>query len=149
MDTDNLLTLLVLAIGVFVYWRKGGNSAASEVIEMYKNRDTLQDKQLTDIKHQLERQTGEIGRLNGVIEEKDKRLQILEDIAKNRNPEMAEFMRYITKVAAESEKRMAKTDEMMAAFEQLPGILVEIRDFMQKTNEHFADHSVTARNRKV
>lgn len=141
---DNLLTLFVLAIGVFVYWRKGGNSAASEVIEMYKNRDTLQDKQLTEIKNQLERQTGEIGRLNGVIEEKDKRLQILEDIAKNRNPEMTKFMEYITKVASESESRMMKQDELMSTFEQLPGILKEIRDFMQKMNNHFAEHTVTA-----
>ena len=41
-----------MAAGIFVFWRKGGNTAASEVIAIYKARDEMNDKTLTEIKGQ-------------------------------------------------------------------------------------------------
>lgn len=137
MDANTLLIFVGMIAGIFVYWKKGGNQASSDVIAMYKARDELQDKDRKEMRDQISSMTGKIGRLEGIIEEKDKRIKILESVDIARNPAMLKFMEYITRVTERSEKYMDFTEKES---QQIMSILVEIKTFMGNINSHMEQH---------
>lgn len=129
MDFNSVLLTVGLIAGIFVYWRKGGNQASAEVLAMYKARDELADKERIEMKEKISTMTGEIGKLKGILEEKNKRIDLLEAVVQGRNPEMVKFMQDLTKVSKESEA-------FMTSFKDLPAILGEIKTFMHNINQH-------------
>lgn len=139
MDANTLLLFAGMIAGIFVYWKKGGNQASVDVISMYKARDEVQDKDRKEMRDQISTMTGKIGRLEGIIEEKDKRIKILENVDITRNPVMLKFMEYITKVTERSEKYMDFTEKES---QQIMSILVEIKTFMGSINQHMEQHKV-------
>jgi hypothetical protein len=120
---------------MFIYWKKGGVQATNEVVAMYKARDELQDKERKEMRAQITDMTGKIGRLEGIIEEKDKRIKILENVDIGKNPLLLRFMEKLMKTADESE-------QFMAAFAELPAILGEIKTFMESINKHMEQSKV-------
>lgn len=139
MDTNSVLLFVGMVAGLFIYWKKGGVQASNEIIAMYKARDELQDKERKEMSKQLHEMTEKIGRLSGIIEEKDKRIKILESVDITRNPAMLKFMEYLTKVAERSEQYMDFTEKES---NQVMGILVEIKTFMGNINQHMELHRV-------
>lgn len=129
MDANSVLIFIGMIAGMYVYWRKGGNQASSEIISMYKARDEIQDKERKEMRDSISNLTGEVGRLKGLIEEKDKRIAILESVDIQRNPVMAKFIKRMEGAAEESEA-------FMMAFKDMPQILGEIKTFMEKINAH-------------
>lgn len=129
MDANTLLLFVGMLTGIFVYWKKGGNQASAEVLAMYKARDELNDKEREDMKNRIHVLTGDVGKLRGIIEEKNKRIDLLESIVQGRNPEMLKFMQDLTKSARESE-------DFMKSFKDVPQILGEIKTFMHSINTH-------------
>lgn len=133
MDVNSVLIFVGIVAGLIVYWKQGGNKASADVIAMYKARDEIQDKQRKELSDQVNALTGEVGRLRGLMEEKDKRIQILESVDINRNPVMAKFIKRMETAAEESET-------FMSAFKDMPQILSEIKTFMEKINAHMEVH---------
>lgn len=130
MDLNSLLLMFGIASGIFLYWKRGGNQANTDILSMYRARDELQDKERKEMKDQIINMTTEIGRLTGLIEEKDKRIAILESVDISKNPVIDK----IAKAASESE-------EFIRAFRDLPRILSEINKSMHSINEHMAKNT--------
>lgn len=137
MDGNSVLIFVGMVAGLYVYWKRGGVQASGEVISMYKARDELQDKERKEMRTQISDMTGKIGRLEGIIEEKDKRIKVLESVDISRNPVMLKFMEYLTKVADRSEKYMDFTEKES---QQVMSILAEIKTFMGNINSHMEQH---------
>lgn len=128
---------LVAAI-VFFQFRRGSSQVSAEVINTYKLRvEQLSEDNKTLSKNQHEN-TSKIGRLEGILEEKNKELTRVQDILKDRNPETQKFMQYLTDVAQQSQKYMERDDKRS---DQLGEIFTEIRDSMRAINQHMADHT--------
>lgn len=79
--------------------RSGNNEITKEVIQNYKNLDEQQKSNIQECRdnlvgatksmHELELRTNErIANLEGVVSEKDKQLQTLNQIVANRNPDL-------------------------------------------------------------
>jgi hypothetical protein len=83
-------------IGQFFLFKNKTGTVTRDVIETYKTRiDQLEQR--VSICESLHRDNlGEIGRLKGVSEEKDKRITILESVDLKRNPELLIFMKETT-----------------------------------------------------
>ncbi len=80
-------------------WRSGSGAISKEVITNYATLDTQQKDNIKECRdnlvgatkamHELELRTNErISNLEGVVSEKDKQLQTLNQIVANRNPEL-------------------------------------------------------------
>lgn len=134
MDANTLLLFVGMIAGIFVYWRKGGNQATSEVLSMYKSRDELQDKQRKEMMEQVHTLTAEVGRLNGILSEKEARIKILESVDVGRNPAIMQFMEKLNKTADESAL-------FMLSFKDLPQMMANINTNLQALNEHMAKHA--------
>lgn len=129
MDTNTILIIVGFLGYSFVNWRKGGAQASSDVIALYKARDEVQDKQHKENKDQINFLTGEVGRLKGMLEEKDRRIATLERVDISHNPIMMAFMARM--------ETSAKDHEIFRdSFKDTPHILSEIKTFMSKINEH-------------
>ena len=131
MDANTVLLFIGMIVGIFVYWKKGGNQATTEVLAIYKSRDELQDKQRTEMMDQIHTLTGEVGRLNGILSEKEARIKILESVDVGRNPVLMQFMEKLTKTALDSEI-------FMAGFKDLPQMLNEINTSLHALNAQMA-----------
>lgn len=129
MDFNSVLLTVGMLVTLVAFWKKGGNQASSDVIAMYKARDEIQDKERKEMRDSISALTGEVGRLKGLIEEKDKRIAILEGVDINKNPVMAKFIKRMENAAEESEA-------FMNAFKDMPQILSEIKTFMGAINAH-------------
>lgn len=134
MDVNTVMTAIAILAAAFLYWRKGGNQASAEVIATYKVQVDQLKEAVHDLKERADRQSDEIGQLKGRLAEKNDRIKDLEAILQGRNPEMVQFMQYLTKVAKQSEEHMKN-------YGTLPAVLLEVRDFMHNMNEHFAQHT--------
>lgn len=143
MDNNTFQTILMLVGlcgGVYAMWKRSGNQVITEVLKAYE----IQVKQLKERVETCEglhrENLNERGKMQGVIQEKDKRIAVLEAIATNKNPEMNDFMMYITRVAKSSETYMKESEKFMQV---LPDVLTEIKDFMHKLNQHMITTSST------
>ncbi len=136
--------ILVALAGVIVYWKKGGNKADGDLISRYEARDKLNSTDMTEMKRQIHDQQKDIGRLNGILEEKDKQIAILQSVDLTKNNALAEFMKYTTGVSQKAdgfmEKSSAREDKILLALQEVSVGLIKIGDFMQKINDHFAEH---------
>lgn len=133
MDANTALLIIGFIGYAVVNWKKGGNQASADVIALYKARDEVQDKQHKENKDQINYLTGEVGRLRGLIEEKDKRIATLEQVDISRNPVMLQFIEKINKSADENAA-------FINGFKDLPSIMIEIKTFMSNINAHMEKH---------
>ena len=131
MDANTFLLGIGMAAMIFLQWKNGANKAGSETVALYKARDEVQDKESKRKDEQIDKLTHEVGKLSGILEEKERRIKTLEQVDISRNPVMLAFMQKLTKTAEESET-------FMVAFKDLPSILGEIKTFMGAINEHMA-----------
>lgn len=99
MDINTIALLAQGAAMIFFMWRTGANKASGEVINTYKERVVQLSQQVANL-------TSELGRLNGILQEKDERMKVLEAIATNRNPELEAFMKYMIKVGGDAGQYM-------------------------------------------
>lgn len=146
MDLGNIpsyLTLIVVIAGVIVYAKKGGNKASSEAniaLLQVADANKLQIEQLqkrVEVCEGLHRENlGEIGRLKGVNEEKDKRISILENVRATLDPETAKILAYIGTVAKNSESFMANSqareDKILAALERVGNFMESLTQRMEE-----------------
>lgn len=147
MDANTWVMLIGIAVGLVVYWKKGGNQASSDAnsaLMQVTSANKLQIEQMSDkIKGLEDRERlnlGEIGRLNGVVSEKEARIKILENVRATLDPETAKILTYIGSVAKNSESFMTKSDGREDAILKA---LTRISEFMQKINDHMDKaHSV-------
>lgn len=133
MDANAVLMTFGMVIGLFIYWRQGGNKASSEVLAIYKNRDELQDKQRKEMSDRIHELTQEVGRLNGVLSEKEARIKILESVDVSRSPVLMQFMEKLNKSADESAL-------FMLTFKDLPQMMQKVNDSLQKIDAHLVTH---------
>ncbi len=134
MDFNSVLLFVGMVAGLFVYWRTNGNKASAEVLSIYKNRDELQDKQRKEMMEQVHTLTAEVGRLNGVLSEKENRIKILESVDISRSPVMMQFMEKLNKTADESAV-------FMLTFKDLPQMMQNINTSLATMNEHLVKHA--------
>lgn len=118
--------MVVMTVAFFVmYWKKGGreaekdlNTTTQEVIATYKEQVNQLKEQVNQYREDMHKLTIEIGRLTGVIEEKDKNNRELKDLLLGRNPEMDNFF----KTAAPSLK---KVEEFMGEISSYMKITID------------------------
>lgn len=81
----NNIGLFTLGLAfILVYWKKGGNAAAKDVIDTLKEQHELNLEKITDLNNKL-------GSLQGELKEKDKRIDLLEKLVKIA-PEQQQYM---------------------------------------------------------
>lgn len=124
MELNSLLTLLaILAFGasnIYVQWRMGGNSASQIVINAYKEQVALQDKKISELTHT-------VGSLQGQLQEKDKRITLLQELASGNTPEMSLFMKSMLTYTVNSKTYMETSTKTMVKVEKcLEGIQKEM-----------------------
>jgi len=106
MDWTAVTTLLVVAFLGFKEWRSGSKKITQEVIANYDTLDKQQKANIQECRdnlvgatkamHELEnRFTGRISKLEGIVSEKDKQIQTLNQIATNRNPDLENVLKDI------------------------------------------------------
>lgn len=151
MDASTAQAIFAITLvigGVVVYWRKGGNQATADanaallqVTQANKMQIEQAQRDIAGLQERERANVQEIGRLNGVISEKDKQISILQSVDISKNPAFLKFMTYTMQVAERSEEFMNKSsqreDKMLAA-------ITSVGDFMQKINAHFEKHSPQA-----
>lgn len=128
----NLITLVSAIGGIAYFSLKGGNKASSDVIEIFKLRDTEQKELIAEYQKKFEDIKQEIGKLQGALQEKDKKLAEYVSIFQGRNPQQDEFMKIMVDAAESNNKMIKKSDEYMI---KSTAILLEIRDFMSKMDK--------------
>lgn len=85
----SLIADIILAGGfIWIFFKKGGDSASQEVINIYQIRDKEQKQQIADYQLKFDNINKELGKLNGIIQEKDVKLKEYIDILSNRNPKL-------------------------------------------------------------
>jgi len=106
-----VVAFLGMALG---YWRAGGFKIQKNIIENFKMRVEQLEKDVIRLTAADLQKAGEIGRLNGVIGEKDKYINMLKEVSLDRNPEMKRFVDIMTSSAKRNE---ARDDRIMRALE--------------------------------
>lgn len=140
MDVNTLISVVALAASLFVYWRKGGNQASNEanaallqVNQANKLQIEALQKDVAGLQERERSHIGEIGRLKGVIEEKEKQIAILQSVDLSKNPQLMKFI----------ENSAAREEQTLQA-------LKNIAEFMNKITVHFEkEHAVSAAGAKV
>lgn len=102
--------------GAFLYWRTGGMNVSKNIIENFKTRVDQLEKDVIRLTKQHQDNVSEIGRLNGVISEKDKYISLLKEVSLDRNPEMKQFVEMMTQATKRNEQR---DDRIIKALEGL------------------------------
>ncbi len=126
MDSNTVLLTIGVAIYLIIYWRKGGNQASTDANTSLKSVADARKMEIDDLKERvstcekLHRENlTERGRMQGIIEEKDKRIVVLESVDISRNPVIVSFI-----------ENSAKREE------RILDAMKQISDFMQKLNTH-------------
>lgn len=111
----NILGFLGLGSAyIFIQWKTGYNQASAEVINAYKEQVALARAEISKLQKDL-------GILQGQLGERNKRIEVLEQVAQNRNPEMEDFIKTAGVAAKTSMEYMKNSAETLA----------EIKTFMQ------------------
>lgn len=104
-----------LALGggyLYIQWRTGGNNAATSVIAAYKEQVAINQKQISDLTH-------EVGVLTGQLKEKTDRIAVVEGLIQGRSPEQEQYMkdmREFTKGVAQYMRDSAEIFASMKVF---------------------------------
>lgn len=102
--------------GIFVFfgamlltrWKSGANGVATDIITTYKARvEQLESNEKMGIQRMHEH-TQEIGKLQGILSEKDKEVERLRAILENRNPELVTTLKAIQGFMGKIEAHMAE-----------------------------------------
>ncbi len=95
MDANTFLIGFGMLVGAIVYWRKGGNKASNEantaLLQLNETSRLQMDTMKASIKglEDREREQGkEIGRLQGILSEKEKQIAILQSVDIGKNPQL-------------------------------------------------------------
>lgn len=99
MDWTAVTTLIVVAFLGFKEWRSGSKKITQEVITNYETLNNQQKANIDECRgnlagatkamHEMEnRFVGRISKLEGIVSEKEKQIQFLNQIVTNRNPEL-------------------------------------------------------------
>lgn len=103
------ISVLANVGGLFYFSRKGGSKAADDVIHIFEKRDQEQKVEIARLQENYANIKEQIGRLQGTIEEKDKKLQEYILIFQGKDPDQKLFM----KSTAETLARVATFMEKM------------------------------------
>lgn len=129
MDSNTLLIFLGMVVGIFVYWRKGGNQASTDANASLKTVADARKMEIDDLKERvttcekLHRENlTERGRMQGIIEEKDKRITILESVDISRNPLIMKFI----------ESSGKREDKILESLQKISTFLQQLNDGMAK-----------------
>lgn len=127
MDVNSIMTWVLIIVGIVAYWKKGGNDAAnnanSSLLQVAQANKMQIDQLIDKVKGLEERERmhlGDIGRLKGQIDEKDKTISILRTVDVSKNP-------VIMKSIQDSEKRE----------ERILVVLEQLMPLMKKMEQHF------------
>lgn len=119
--------IILAASGIYVFWKKGGNQASSDanvaLLQLHQaNKIQIEQaqKDILGLQDRERKHLGEIGRLNGVLEEKDKQIAVLQTVDITKNPMMLKFI----------ENSAMREEKILNA-------LTNIGTFMQNINKHF------------
>lgn len=113
--------LVIGAAYVVTYWSKGGNQATTEVITALKEQHEINVKRISQL-------TQQVGELTGQLQEKDKRISLLETMVKT-TPEQQQYM-----------SEMRKFTEGVAAYmDSSTKTLGEISVFMHSVNTKLSE----------
>lgn len=103
MTSGELITIgvagifaLFSALSGFFTWRNGTAQVSDSVINTYKAKVEQLEERVTSGEKQHKESIEEIGRLKGILEEKDKRISVLESVDLKKNPEFTQFMKDTT-----------------------------------------------------
>lgn len=126
-DFQTIVTTIAIIAGLVIYWRKGGNQASSEANASLLQLVAANKEQINQLQTRVETceglhrtNLGEIGRLKGIIEEKDKRISVLESVDIGKNPALMKFI----------ENSAQREEKILTA-------LQKVADFMGQINQHF------------
>ena len=124
MELSAILTLLaIIALGgsnVFFQWRMGGNNATAAVVTAQKEQILLQDKKINDLTHV-------VGTLQGQLDEKDKRITLLQELATGNTPELQKFMKDVMVYTTNGKEYMVTSAKTLEKVELcLAGIQKEL-----------------------
>jgi hypothetical protein len=85
MNFQDWLPLVGMGAMVLIFWKQGGNNASSQVIATYK-------EQVGQLQAQVAELTRRVGELTGVMAEKDKQIQSLQQVSIDNNPVLEKYM---------------------------------------------------------
>lgn len=123
-------TIALVAVGagyIFTQWKMGSNKAGADVIVAYREQVALQDKKIIDLTHQ-------VGTLTGQLEEKDKRIDLLQELARGNTPELQEFMKKMMATSSNAEIYMKNTAETLKNMEKFMEAVQKQLVLLQKEN---------------
>lgn len=93
--TPDIITIISsvtpLAVVAFIAWkeyRSGESALTKKIREDYKERNQQLEERVTDLETEHHEHSVQIGKLETIVEEKDKQIKRYEEIFANRNPEM-------------------------------------------------------------
>lgn len=101
-------------IAAFVYFsRKGGATAANDVIAIMEKRDIEQKEQIREYQTKFEILNKEIGILQGSNQEQNKKIEEYMRIFQGRNPELEKFMENQTLIGNKAVPFMDETSKVL------------------------------------
>ena len=97
------------------------------VLDLLNERNKVLEGLIKAHEEDITQLRNELDTMKAVVQEKDSKIKDYMTILQNRSPELNEFMKDLTVVARNSQDYMLSTSK----------ILIEIKDFMGKINQHF------------
>lgn len=131
---------VLIAGGGYAYsqFKIGGAKYKDDLISTLESALEAERKKSQDMQHQINIMQGEIGKLKGLHESNEKRIEDYKSILQGRSPEQKKFMDYLTHVASRSEKYMKDTAD----------IFEEVKVFMGLINGELAKMNVERKETK-
>lgn len=103
---------------MFAYWRTGGFNMQRTIIESFRTRVDQLEKDVVRLTALDNEKTKEIGKLQGIISEKDGYINLLKEVSLDRNPEMKEFVSAMKTFMTKNETRDTKILGILDKIEQ-------------------------------
>lgn len=93
--TSAISPLLVVLYVTWKEYRSGSSDLAEKIKNEYRERNEQLDKKIKELQDDHHKHSVEIGKLQAVLEEKEKQIVKYETIFANRNPELTETLKEI------------------------------------------------------
>lgn len=120
-STNTLLGLgaIILSLSyLWSVWKDGAGKASKELLETLKAQYETQRKINEDLQKQMNAMRQELGRLQGVNEQNEKKIKEYMDIIANRSPLLEKSIEELLKVGKETRQYMIEGRKFMKSFQK-------------------------------
>ena len=123
----SIVSLGILLAGAgygYAQFKKGGKSLVQEDLDVYiKQLEAMrkitddQAEQIKIVQADIKVHTGEIGRLNGIIEEKERKIKELTDMLANRDPALGDYITFSREAIAGFQDSVKRVHDRLDAID--------------------------------